>query len=54
MKVRAGSLDTPESVEQLRRSIALLAPETPVWNREEACEVLEALGAALRCRQPAG
>lgn len=53
MKIRAGSLATPERVEQLRRSIAMLPPRTPVWDREEACEVLEALGAALR-EQPSG
>lgn len=52
MRIRAGSLDTPETVEQLRRSIAMLAPRTPVWNREEACEVLEALGAALGALRP--
>lgn len=48
MKIPAGALANPESVEQLRRSIAMLAPQTPVWNREEATEVLEVLGEALR------
>ena len=48
MRIRAGSLDTPESVEGLRRSIAMLPPQAPVWDREDACEVLERLGEVLR------
>lgn len=48
MRIQAGSLDTPESVEGLRRSIAMLPPQAPVWNREEAIEVLDRLGEVLR------
>jgi hypothetical protein len=31
--IRAGDLDTPEGVEQLRRSIAMLPPQAPALNR---------------------
>jgi len=41
-------LPIPELVEYQRRSIAMLAPGAPALNREEALEVLEQLGEALR------
>jgi hypothetical protein len=39
---------TPESVEQTRRSIAMLAPRAWALCREEASEILEVLCVALR------
>ena len=50
----AGPLDlTPEGIERLRRSVAMLAPLRPDGlPREQALGVLEALQAAqARCRQ---
>lgn len=46
--IPAGSLDTPEGVEQLLRSVAMLAPQAQAFDREEALVVLERLGQALR------
>jgi hypothetical protein len=40
-------LSTPESVEQMRRSLAMLAPQAWALKREEAIEVLAVLCAAL-------
>jgi hypothetical protein len=41
-------LPIPELVENRRRSIAMLPPEAPALNRDEALEVLRQLGDALR------
>ena len=41
-------LSNPESVEQMRRSLAMLAPKAWAMRREEAIEVLAVLCAALR------
>jgi len=41
-------LPTPEFVENRRRSIAMLAPGAPALSRDEALELLEQLGDALR------
>jgi hypothetical protein len=41
-------LSTPEAVEQLRRSVAMLPPQAPALDREEAMDVLTTLGEALR------
>ena len=41
-------LSTPESVEQMRRSIVMLAPRAWALRREEAAEVLAVLLVALR------
>lgn len=40
-------LTSPETVEQIRRSIAMLSPGAPALNREEAMKTLGALKAAL-------
>jgi hypothetical protein len=40
-------LSTPESVEQMRRSLAMLAPKAWALRREEAMELLAILCAAL-------
>ena len=40
-------LSTPESVEQMRRSLAMLATQAWALKREEAIEVLAVLCAAL-------
>jgi hypothetical protein len=39
---------TPERAEQLRRSVAMLAPGAPGLSRQQALEVLAALTEALR------
>ena len=41
-------LRTPESVEQMRRSLAMLAPQAWALRREEATEILAVLCVALR------
>jgi hypothetical protein len=41
-------LPIPELVEQRRRSVAMLAPDAPALNRDEALELLELLRDALR------
>jgi len=41
------NLSTPETVETLRRSVAMLGPGQPALDREQATAVLGALGAAL-------
>jgi hypothetical protein len=46
--IPAVTLTTPENVEGLRRSVAMLPPQAPALNREDAIEVLAALQAALR------
>ena len=40
-------LSSPETVEQMRRSLAMLAPKAWAMRREEAIEVLAVLCAAL-------
>lgn len=42
-QVAAVNLSTPESVEQLRRSIAMLSPGAPALDREDAMRVLARL-----------
>jgi hypothetical protein len=46
--VHMADLPIPELVENRRRSIAMLAPGAPALNRDEAMELLEQLGDALR------
>lgn len=41
-------LDTPEDVEQLRRSIAMLSPGAPALDREAAMRVLARLLEAMQ------
>lgn len=36
-------LRTTEDIENLRRSLAMLPPQGPAWNREQAIEVLTEL-----------
>jgi hypothetical protein len=42
-----GDISSPEAVERERRSVAMLSSGVPVYDREEALTILEALAAAL-------
>jgi len=44
---RTVELPTPERIEQLRRSVAMLPPRSPALNREQALELYGWLVAAL-------
>lgn len=42
-----GDISSPEAVERERRSVAMLPPGAPAFDRDEALTILEALAAAL-------